>query len=112
MQFISASPIFVAYRPSRGTPGTAVSPRHIHAEQRRSRRIRSPFGAISIGSNTAFQAFFSGSTLAVQIGYIPPVLGRCPYEDTPDYKNEPPWTLGQDRQEGSGCLEFLHYTDS
>ena len=47
------------------------------------------FGAISIGSNTAFWAFFSGSTLAGQIGYILPVLWWCLYEDNSDYKNGP-----------------------
>ena len=52
------------------------------------------FGAISIGSDTAFEAFFSGSTLAGQISYIFPVLGRCLYEDNPDY-TPGPYNLGR-----------------
>lgn len=52
------------------------------------------FGVISIGSDTAFEAFFSGSTLAGQIGYILPVLGRCLYEDNPEYRNGP-FNLGR-----------------
>ena len=52
------------------------------------------FGAISIGSDTAFEAFFSGSTLAGQISYILPVLGRCLYEDNPDY-HPGPYNLGR-----------------
>ena len=51
--------------------------------------LSSTFGAVSIVSDTAFQAFFSGSMLARPIGSILPVLGRCLYEDNPDYRNRP-----------------------
>jgi len=48
----------------------------------------STFGAVSIVSDTAFQAF-SGSMPAGPIGSILPVLGICLYEDNPDYRNGP-----------------------
>jgi len=92
---ISASRIFFAYSRDKALPGHAwlsrVSER-THTPNNASLAVfvlSSAFGAISVGSDTAFQAFFSGSTLAGQIGYILPVLWRCLYEDNPDYKNGP-----------------------
>ena len=56
--------------------------------------LSAAIGAVSVGSDTAFQAFFSGSTLAGQISYILPVLGRCLYEKNPDY-SPGPFNLGR-----------------
>ena len=97
---VSASRIFFAYSRDKALPGHAwlsrVSKR-THTPNNASLAVfvlSSAFGAISIGSDTAFQAFFSGSTLAGQIGYILPVLGRCLYEDNPEYTNGP-FNLGR-----------------
>ena len=79
-------------RPPLGTPGSGVSPRaHIRRTMPLSPYLssRPPSTAVSTGSNTAFQALLSGSTLAGQTGYILPMLGRCLSEDNPDYKNGP-----------------------
>ena len=99
-QFVAASRIFFAYSRDKALPGHAwlsrVSKR-THTPNNASLAVfvlSSSFGAISIGSDTAFQAFFSGSTLAGQIGYILPVLGRCLYEDNPEYTNGP-YNLGR-----------------
>ncbi|KAH8101637.1 amino acid transporter [Cristinia sonorae] len=93
--FVAASRIFFAYARDKALPGHAwlskVSPT-THTPNNASLAvfvISSAFGAISIGSETAFEAFFSGSTLAGQISYILPVLGRVLYEDNPDYRNGP-----------------------
>lgn len=99
-QFVAASRIFFAYSRDRALPFSEwlskVSPR-TQTPNNASLAvfvISAAFGAISIGSDTAFQAFFSGSTLAGQISYILPVLGRCLYEDNPDYRPGP-YNLGR-----------------
>ena len=100
MQFVAASRIFFAYARDRALPFSdwlsRVDPR-TQTPNNASLVVfvsSAAFGAISIGSDTAFEAFFSGSTLAGQIGYILPVLGRCLYEDNPDYRNGP-YNLGR-----------------
>jgi amino acid transporter len=99
-QFVAASRIFFAYSRDKALPGHAwlskVNPR-TQTPNNASLAvfvISAAFGAISIGSDVAFEAFFSGSTLAGQISYILPVLGRCVYEDNPDYRNGP-YNLGR-----------------
>ncbi|KUJ17104.1 amino acid permease [Mollisia scopiformis] len=42
-------------------------------------------GLISLGSSTALNAFFAGSSLAGAIAYLMPVLMRCINENNPDY---------------------------
>ncbi|KAM5537391.1 hypothetical protein V8D89_008910 [Ganoderma adspersum] len=98
--FVAASRIFFAYARDRALPFSdwlsRVSPR-TQTPNNASLFVfltSAAFGAISIGSDTAFEAFFSGSTLAGQIGYILPVLGRCLYEDNPEYRNGP-FNLGR-----------------
>lgn len=92
-QFVAASRIYFAYSRDRALPFSdwisRVSPR-TQTPNNASLVVfllSAAFGVISIGSDTAFQAFFPGSTLAGQIGYILPVLGRCLYEDNPEYRN-------------------------
>lgn len=51
-------------------------------------------GLISLGSTTALQAFFSGSSVTGAAAYLIPVLMRCIYEDNPDYVPGP-FTLGR-----------------
>ncbi|EJD41031.1 amino acid transporter [Auricularia subglabra TFB-10046 SS5] len=98
--FVAASRIFFAYARDKALPGHAwlarVSPRTQTPNNASFAVfvISSAFGAISIGSDTAFEAFFSGSTLAGQISYILPVLGRCVYEDNKDYRPGP-YNLGK-----------------
>ncbi|KZV97072.1 amino acid transporter [Exidia glandulosa HHB12029] len=98
--FVAASRIFFAYARDKALPFSAwlshVSPRTQTPNNASFAVfvISSAFGAISIGSDTAFEAFFSGSTLAGQISYILPVLGRCVYEDNPDYRPGP-YNLGR-----------------
>ena len=99
-QFVAASRIFFAYARDRALPFSdwlsRVSPL-TQTPNNASLAVflcSAAFGVISIGSDTAFKAFFSGSTLAGQIGYILPVLGRCLYEDNPDYHNGP-YNLGR-----------------
>lgn len=93
--FVAASRIFFAYARDKALPFhdwlAHVSPRTQTPNNASFAVfvIASAFGAISIGSDTAFEAFFSGSTLAGQISYILPVLGRCVYEDNPDYRPGP-----------------------
>ena len=97
---MAASRIFFAYSRDKALPFSdwlsKVSPR-THTPNNASLVVfllSTVFGAISCGSDTAFQAFFSGSTLAGQIAYILPVLGRCLYENNPDYTNGP-FNLGR-----------------
>ncbi|KAK9788051.1 putative Amino acid permease [Seiridium cardinale] len=51
-------------------------------------------GLISLGSTTALQAFFSGSSVSGAIAYLMPVLMRCINENNPDYKPGP-FNLGK-----------------
>ncbi|EFX04896.1 amino acid permease [Grosmannia clavigera kw1407] len=51
-------------------------------------------GLISLGSTTALQAFFSGSSVTGAAAYLMPVLMRCLYEDNPEYVPGP-FTLGR-----------------
>ncbi|KAK9780676.1 putative Amino acid permease/ SLC12A domain-containing protein [Seiridium cardinale] len=51
-------------------------------------------GLISLGSTTALQAFFSGSSVSGAIAYLMPVLMRCVNENNPDYKPGP-FNLGK-----------------
>ncbi|KAK9424816.1 putative Amino acid permease/ SLC12A domain-containing protein [Seiridium unicorne] len=51
-------------------------------------------GLISLGSTTALQAFFSGSSISGAIAYLMPVLMRCINENNPDYKPGP-FNLGK-----------------
>ena len=97
---MAASRIFFAYSRDKALPFSdwlsKVSPR-THTPNNASLVvfvISSVFGAISIGSDTAFEAFFSGSTLAGQISYILPVVGRWLYEDNPEYQHGP-YNLGR-----------------
>ncbi|TBU31322.1 amino acid transporter [Dichomitus squalens] len=98
--FVAASRIFFAYARDRALPFSDWLARVDPRTQTPNNAslvvfvLSAAFGAISIGSDTAFEAFFSGSTLAGQIGYILPVLGRCLYEDNPDYRNGP-YNLGR-----------------
>ena len=98
--FVSASRIFWAYARDKALPGHAwlskVSPR-TQTPNNASLAvffISTAFGAVSLGSDTAFEAFFSGCTLASQISYILPVLGRCVFENNPEYKPGP-FNLGR-----------------
>ncbi|EIN03859.1 amino acid transporter [Punctularia strigosozonata HHB-11173 SS5] len=98
--FVAASRIFFAYSRDKALPFSdwlsRVSPR-TQTPNNASLVVfilSAAFGVISVGSDTAFEAFFSGSTLAGQIGYILPVLGRCLYENNPEYRNGP-YNLGR-----------------
>lgn len=51
-------------------------------------------GLISLGSTTALNAFFSGSSISGAVAYMMPLLMRCLYEDNPNYKPGP-FTLGK-----------------
>ncbi|KAH8881496.1 amino acid permease [Thozetella sp. PMI_491] len=51
-------------------------------------------GLISLGSSTALQAFFSGSSVTGATAYLMPVLMRCLYENNPDYVPGP-FSLGK-----------------
>ncbi|KAK5121336.1 hypothetical protein LTR85_005502 [Meristemomyces frigidus] len=51
-------------------------------------------GLIMLGSQSALQTYFSGSSVAGAVAYLMPVLMRCIYEDNPDYIPGP-WTLGK-----------------
>jgi len=98
--FVAASRIFFAYSRDKALPGHEFMSKVSKRTQTPNNAslvvfvLSSAFGAISIGSDTAFEAFFSGSTLANQIGYILPVLGRCLYPDNPDYRPGP-YNLGR-----------------
>ncbi|KAJ3549968.1 hypothetical protein NM688_g5123 [Phlebia brevispora] len=98
--FVAASRIFFAYSRDKALPFSdwlSVVDKRTHTPNNASLVVfvsSAAFGAISVGSDTAFEAFFSGSTLAGQISYILPVLGRCIYEDNPDYIPGP-YNLGR-----------------
>ncbi|KAI0701071.1 amino acid transporter [Cytidiella melzeri] len=98
--FVAASRIFFAYSRDKALPFSnwlSVVDKRTHTPNNASLAvflISTAFGAISIGSDTAFEAFFSGSTLAGQISYILPVLGRCLYENNPEYTSGP-YNLGR-----------------
>ncbi|KAH7103349.1 amino acid transporter [Auriculariales sp. MPI-PUGE-AT-0066] len=98
--FVAASRIFFAYARDKALPFhdwlSKVSPRTQTPNNASFAVfvISTAFGAVSIGSDIAFEAFFSGSTLAGQISYILPVLGRCVFEDNPDYRPGP-FNLGK-----------------
>ncbi|KAI0338005.1 amino acid transporter [Trametopsis cervina] len=97
--FVAASRIFFAYSRDKALPFSdwlSKVDKRTHTPNNASLVvfvISSAFGAVSIGSDTAFEAFFSGSTLAGQISYILPVLGRCLYENNPEYAPGP-YNLG------------------
>ncbi|KIP04158.1 hypothetical protein PHLGIDRAFT_120946 [Phlebiopsis gigantea 11061_1 CR5-6] len=98
--FVTASRIFFAYSRDKALPFSdwlGTIDKRTHTPNNASLVVfvmSAAFGAISIASDTAFEAFFSGSTLAGQIAYILPVLGRCLYEDNPEYKPGP-YNLGR-----------------
>ncbi|KIP06824.1 hypothetical protein PHLGIDRAFT_19368 [Phlebiopsis gigantea 11061_1 CR5-6] len=98
--FVAASRIFFAYSRDKALPFSdwlSKIDKRTHTPNNASLVVfvmSTAFGAISIGSDTAFEAFFSGSTLAGQISYILPVLGRCLYEDNPHYAPGP-YNLGR-----------------
>ncbi|PSR80619.1 hypothetical protein PHLCEN_2v6688 [Hermanssonia centrifuga] len=98
--FVAASRIFFAYSRDKALPFSDWLSKVDKRTQTPNNAslavflISTAFGAISIGSDTAFQAFFSGSTLAGQISYILPVLGRCLYENNPEY-TPGPFNLGR-----------------
>ncbi|EKM57619.1 uncharacterized protein PHACADRAFT_251336 [Phanerochaete carnosa HHB-10118-sp] len=98
--FVAASRIFFAYSRDKALPFSgwlSKIDKRTHTPNNASLVVfllSAGFGAISIGSDTAFEAFFSGSTLAGQISYILPVLGRCLYEDNPEYTSGP-YNLGR-----------------
>ena len=100
MQFVTASRIFFAYSRDKALPFSdwlGTIDKRTHTPNNASLVVflmSAAFGAISIASDTAFEAFFSGSTLAGQISYILPVLGRCLYEDNPEY-SPGPFNLGR-----------------
>lgn len=97
---MAASRIFFAYSRDKALPFSnwlSVIDKRTHTPNNASLVVfllSAGFGAISIGSDTAFEAFFSGSALAGQIAYILPVLGRCLYENNPNYKPGP-YNLGK-----------------
>ena len=99
-QFVTASRIFFAYSRDKALPFSAwlsKVDKRTHTPNNASFAVfvmSAAFGAISVASDTAFGAFFSGSTLAGQIAYILPVLGRCLYEDNPSY-TPGPYNLGR-----------------